>query len=197
MVYAAQASMHVAKLLVKSEYITSPSTSNLQYRVNLSDPRTTASQISSVHRQKRKVTGGKDDEQEYDKYVVPLVLSGVSAHPSSIRASDVAVAAKPDVVTETVLVGTELSTLASLLAFSLARRDSTPVAADRPMTAAERRAMIHDKTTTRRLQPHIFMARNDACPFLCFGVVVVVVACAPAHAPDTAGRLREPCGEAV
>ena len=44
---------------------------------------------------------------------------------------------------------------ASLVVASFARLASTPVPAASPITAADKRAMIHDRMKTRIVQPHI------------------------------------------
>jgi hypothetical protein len=86
-----------------------------------------------------------------------LTLPGVSEHPSSMISTAVALAVGAVVA---VPVAEEVKA-ARLDAAALARWASMPVAAANPMTVAESRAMMQDRTKTRRLMPHIVLAAGD------------------------------------
>lgn len=98
--------------------------------------------------------GGHVDLQEKTSYVFPVTPSGLPEQSSSRAANDVLVAAADDAVTVTVAV-------ADVLPVARAKRSSavfallasTPVPAARPMTAADKRAMIAHKMNTKILQP--------------------------------------------
>lgn len=87
-------------------------------------------------------------------YTVLSTLVGSSEHPSSITPTAVGRGTAPLVVA---LAITDAFSAARLLAAVLARWASMPVAAARPITAAESSAMMHDRTKTRKLQPHIVL----------------------------------------
>jgi hypothetical protein len=87
-------------------------------------------------------------------------LSGSLEQPSSMTPTAV------DAVPVALLVAvtpdaTDALRAARLEDALLARCDSMPVAAARPITAAERMAMIHERMKTRRLQPNIVLPVRD------------------------------------
>lgn len=84
-------------------------------------------------------------------YTVPSTASGFSEQPSSITVT--AVGDAVGVLASAAV--TEALMAARLDEALLARWASTPVAAASPITAADSRAMMHDRMKTRRLQPNI------------------------------------------
>ena len=104
-------------------------------------------------------------------YTVLLTLSGLLEQPSSMTAAAVAVAAGAVLA---VAEATEALRATRLEDALFARCASTPVAAARPITAAERKAMMHERMKTSRLQPSILLS---PAPGLASGGLVVGCAC--------------------
>jgi hypothetical protein len=98
----------------------------------------------------------REDVREKEVYSVLLTAEALVEQPSSMRDITTPVADGPLLV-----VVAEAVRAARLEAALLARWDSMPVAAARPITAADRSATMHERMKTSRLQPQIVRTAID------------------------------------
>jgi len=97
---------------------------------------------------------GEDCIRPNEVYTVPVTPSGSAAHPSSKVPTATAVGFDPGTAVG-VPATAESSELAasSWLVASFARWASMPVPAASPITAADNRAMMHERINTSRVHP--------------------------------------------